>query len=243
MVPKSLDLTYARLMKCHPFGTALYNPPSSSQFRVGGVGYFDSSGAWNPISDVSTSSNPLSPIEASQLAKAPREEQIWGPKLGTSTDGHELGVSTGIGALPLVAATAGTAPIDISAQWSFQSSSRDGAILLTSGPVVHDRYYHREPFLQWMRLNADQLRKLYPEVKEHGVWVVTSTWTAKEAAINCWNDSGKAVKVGFALKALEIGEVAPKGRWVHQGFAAGWISPQANQVRQLGKDSVNNCTG
>lgn len=233
MAPNALDVTYAGLMKCHPFGTALYNPPSSSQFHVGSVGYFDSSSAWNPICDVSTSSGSLSTIEASQLTKAPREEQIWGPKLGTSTIGRELGVSAGIGQLPMVAVTAGAAPIDISARWSFQSSSRDGAILLTSGPVVHDRYYHREPFLQWLRMNANQLRKLYPEVKEHGAWVVTSTWTAKEASINCWNNSSNAVEVGFSLKALELGEVAPKGSWIHQGSAAGWITPQANQVRQL----------
>ncbi|KAH7131617.1 hypothetical protein B0J13DRAFT_107361 [Dactylonectria estremocensis] len=235
MSRKALDLTYAELMRGHPFGTALYLPVPWSQFHPGTIGYFDSTGAWNPIGDISAPStlpSTLTSIDTSDLSQAPSQQQIWGPKLGNETRGRSVDLSVGIGAIPLLAATRGAAPFDISACFRFQSANDKGAVLLTSGPVVHERYYHREPFLQWMRQNARNLATAYPEVKSHGVWIVTSTWAAKDASVNCWTCSTKEVDVGFSTTALEFGEVAPKGSWLHAGSAEGWITARSDENNQ-----------
>ncbi|KAM0344801.1 hypothetical protein ACHAPU_007177 [Fusarium lateritium] len=230
MAPKALDLKYAELMQAHPFGTALYLPVPSSEFQPGSIGYFDSTGAWNPIGNITTQSNlppGLSPIDETTLNRAPADEQIWGPKLGTETRGRAVDLSAGVGSIPMLAASA--LPFDISACFRFQSDKDHGAVLLTTGPVVHDRLYHKEPLLQWMKQNAKSVTKSHPEVRDHGLWIITSTWTAENVSTNCWNSKDKSVDVGFSTTALEFGEVAPKGTYLHGGSSEGWITTQSGE--------------
>lgn len=228
---KALDLKYAELMRAHPFGTALYLPIPSSQFQPGFIGYFDSTGAWNPIGDLTSSSSlppGLSSIDGTTLKRAPSQKQMWGPKLGNETRGRAIDLSVGLGAIPMLAAAA--LPFEVSACFRFQADKNHGAVLLTSGPVVHERYYHKEPLLQWMKQNAKSIVKTYPEVRENGLWIISSTWTAENASVNCWNSKDKSVDVGFSTTALEFGEVAPKGSYLHGGSAEGWISTQSDDV-------------
>ncbi|KAF4439050.1 hypothetical protein FACUT_4404 [Fusarium acutatum] len=226
---KALDLKYAELMRAHPFGTALYLPIPSSQFQPGFIGYFDSTGAWNPIGNLTSSPSlpsGLSSIDGTTLKRAPSQKQIWGPKLGNETRGRAIDLSVGLGAIPMLAAAA--LPFDVSACFRFQADKNHGAVLLTSGSVVHERYYHKEPLLQWMKQNAKSIVKSHPEVRDNGVWIITSTWTAENASVNCWNSKDKSVDVGFSTTALEFGEVAPKGSYLHGGSAEGWISTQSD---------------
>ncbi|KAF5606432.1 uncharacterized protein FSUBG_6040 [Fusarium subglutinans] len=232
MMGKALDLKYAELMRAHPFGTALYLPIPSSQFQPGFIGYFDATGAWNPIGDLTSSSSlpsGLSSIDDTTLKQAPSQKQIWGPKLGKATRGKAIDLTLGLGAIPMLAAAA--LPFDVSACFRFQADTNHGAVLLTSGPVVHERYYHKEPLLQWMKQNAKGIVKSHPEVRENGLWIITSTWTAENASVNCWNSKDKSVDVGFSTTALEFGEVAPKGGYLHGGSAEGWISTQSDEAQ------------
>jgi hypothetical protein len=228
MARKALDLKYAKLMRAHPFGTALYLPIPSSQFLPGFTGYFDATGAWNLLGDITTSSTlpaGLSSIDGTILSRAPSEKQIWGPKLGKETRGRAVDLSLGLGSIPMLAATA--LPFNISACFRFQCDKDHGAVLLTTGPVVNERFYHKEPLLQWMKQNAKSIAKSHPEVRDHGLWIITSTWTARNASVNCWSSHEKAVDVGFSTTALEFGEVAPKGSYLHGGSAEGWITTQS----------------
>ncbi|KAF5557909.1 hypothetical protein FNAPI_5282 [Fusarium napiforme] len=188
---KALDLKYAELMGAHPFGTALYLPIPSSQFQPGFIGYFDSTGAWNPIGDLTSSTSlpsGLSSIDGTTLKRAPAQKQIWGPKLGNETRGRAIDLSVGLGAIPMLAAAA--LPFDVSACFRFQADKNHGAVLLTSGPVVHERYYHKEPLLQWMKQNAKSIVKSYPENEKghvvffHGIrftWIPIRGLTEKKA--------------------------------------------------------------
>jgi hypothetical protein len=63
---------------------------------------------------------------------------------------------------------------------------------------------------EWIKENAKSILKERPEVTDYGLWVVTSIWSAVEAAINCWSGTHKSVDVGFNAKVAEIGKVAPK---------------------------------
>jgi hypothetical protein len=82
-----LDIQYAETMENHPFGIALYRPPSSSEVKPGIIGYFDEFGSWNTIADLADQDDllqkSLSPAE--ELVKAPTDNEIkWGPKVSSS---------------------------------------------------------------------------------------------------------------------------------------------------------------
>lgn len=68
------------------------------------------------------------------------------------------------------------------------------------------------------------------EVIEYGLWIVTSTWSAEECAINVWNEAGKGVGVGFKSSAVGFGELAPSGDWYVDGQDGGWLKVKAEEV-------------
>ncbi|KAK0390649.1 hypothetical protein NLU13_0153 [Sarocladium strictum] len=229
MKVKSLDHDYLSLMRPHPYGRALYKPPTVTHFHPGSVGYFNADLDWTPITDLSdakTSSSPSWPTTAftpppppEQLQSAPVETQTWGPKLGQDTKCRAVELSESIS---LTAFTGGV-PLAAGTCFRFETGSSAGAVLLTNGPVTHRRYFHEAPFKKWVAENAKAILHERPEVAEYGLWVVTSTWTASEAALNCWSSERRAVDVGFNVQVVEIGELAPKGQWKHAGSADGWI--------------------
>lgn len=231
---KPLDVEYMHQMQCHPFGTALYRPQPYNIFHPGIVGYFDLQGNWNPIYDLSSSSSlptagtlSLSPPETVPAFAKP-ESHTWGPKLGTSTHSRNIDLQA-VAAQGLLAATAGI-PLSIGCCCRFESEKSTGAVLMTSAPVVHERLYYEAPLKRWAAANAGRLLAERPEVKTHGMWIVTSTWAADEVAVNCWRDQRKAVDVGFSVGFVEIGEIAPKGEWADGGAADGWIKVKKDEV-------------
>jgi hypothetical protein len=224
-----LDQVYLTLMKHHPYGKAIYKPLSTSSFHPGIVGYFDSVGNWNPIADLSAveASSPatFTPPPSDKLVRAPSEPQTWGPRLGTQTTCREIGLhqSASLAALTGV-------PLGTGSCFRFESSTSAGAVLLVDGAVSHHRYYYEAPFKEWIVANAKSILKDRPEVRDYGLWVITSTWSAAEASINCWSGTQKGVDVGFNFKVVGIGEVAPKGGWHHAGESEGWIRVKGNEV-------------
>lgn len=113
-------------------------------------------------------------------------------------------------------------PISASAVYSFSTDDTAGAVLLTAPPVVHERYYYESPFKDWVKANAVEILRLRPEVKEYGLWIVTSTYGTKMAAINMWKQAGQSVKVGFSAKAVGVGECGPSGEWYKDDRQEGW---------------------
>lgn len=178
---KPLDLEYAYQMRSHPYGIALYHPQPRDTFHPGMVGYFDPYRNWNHIIDISEAStsfpgtlgkDAITPLEnLPPLAKP--EHQTWGPKLGKTTHGREIGLEAGISE-PLLLGTTGV-PLGLGACFRFESEASCGAILMTSDPVVHERFYHESPFKRWVVANAKRLLAEREELKEYELWVVTST--------------------------------------------------------------------
>jgi hypothetical protein len=231
---KPLDIEYADQMRSHPYGTALYNPQPHNIFHPGMVGYFDRAGNWNPIIDLSKLSDPTSPTSTTTLRPPPTlpplatpEHQTWGPKLGLKTHSHQVNLQAGLSQTLLAAA--GT-PISLSSHFRFESEESSGAVLVTSAPIVHERFYHETPFKAWVVANAGRLLAERSELRKCALWVVTSTWAAEEVAVNCWRNCRKAVDVGFQVGVVEVGEVAPTGSWVDCGAAAGWLRARGDDV-------------
>jgi hypothetical protein len=229
MGSKALDQDYLTLMQNHPYGKAIYKPLAVSSFHPGSIGYFDSVGDWNPIADISSAQAAwpaaFTPPPTEKLLSAPSENQTWGPKVGQQTTCRMIDLKESIS----LTALAGV-PLEAGSCFRFETGTSAGSVLLTNGPVSHSRYYHEAPFKQWIAANSKSILNERPEVRDYGLWVVTSTWSVAEAAINCWSGRQKGVDVGFNFKVVEIGELAPKGGWYHAGESDGWIHVRANQV-------------
>lgn len=234
---KTLDIDYAEQMRRHPFGTALYQPQPRDIFHPGMVGYFDTYGNWNPIIDLSQEAA-SSTCESKSTASftppknlpelAVPEKHEWGPKLGTTTRGRRIDVKAGVSEA-LMTGLSGV-PLGVGSCYRFESEKSTGAVLITKAPVVHERFYFESPFKLWVTLNAGRLLAERAELKKHALWVVTSTWASDEVAINCWQDSKRAVEVGFKASFVQIGELAPKGEWVDGGSTDGWMRVKGDAV-------------
>lgn len=51
MTSEMIAKTYARLLKWHGMGHALWDPADSTQIPLGSIGFFDSKGRWNLLFD------------------------------------------------------------------------------------------------------------------------------------------------------------------------------------------------
>jgi hypothetical protein len=91
MAPDSLRILYANQMAPHArFGYALYEPPLSKDLKPGAVGYFDASGSWNPILQLSDGKAVQSAgyVEIKEKLKSAQDENIaWGPKCSSGMRG------------------------------------------------------------------------------------------------------------------------------------------------------------
>lgn len=226
---QSLDSAYASYMRNHPFGTALYSPLPARLFHPGSCGYFDSVGAWNPITDLSSpshlSTQGFTPV-SEELQAAPVDATArWGPKISESAKARKVALSAGISA-----AVAAAIPADLSAFYAFESSNAGGAVLLTAPPITHRKFYYESPFKGWVRDNAVKLVEKRKEVLRYGLWIVTSTWATENCAINMWTDAGKGVEVGFQTSVIELGELGPSGGWWADGRQGGWVKIKAAEV-------------
>lgn len=224
-----LDEVYVTQMRYHGYGRAMYKPVSTSSFHPGTVGYFDKLGNWNPIADLSAIDarwpETFTPPPSDKLVVAPVETQTWGPKTGKETKSRSIEFRESVS---LTAFTG--VPLEAGSCFRIESSESEGAALLVDGVATHHRYHYEAPFKEWIKENAKSILKERPEVKDHDLWVVTSTWSAAEASINCWSGTNKSVDIGINAKVAEIGEVAPNVGWHHAGESEGWIRVKGDEV-------------
>ncbi|KAK4220863.1 hypothetical protein QBC38DRAFT_462115 [Podospora fimiseda] len=95
----------------------------------------------------------------------------WGPKKSYLVKSRTFSAGVGASALP-----AGF-PASVNLVIEFEHSTDFGAVLHCTQDVIHKGYYHLEPFRQWGKANAKKLLELAPDVKEHGFWVVSDTYS------------------------------------------------------------------
>ncbi|KZF19065.1 hypothetical protein L228DRAFT_53304 [Xylona heveae TC161] len=216
-----LHLTYAERMKNHPFGFALYKPTSNTILKPGSVGYFDGSGFWNPITDL-TNKDALKRRnlkEPGELSRAPREEiKGWGPKVSTKVNSYTGDFSGGVdGALTLL-------PAQASVQLKYKMTSDFGAVLVTAAPIIHEAFYYESPFRNWVKENGRALLHgpLAEEIKSHGIFVVTQTYATARCSLTAWQNPSNEVFLGFDIGMTGIGELGPHAGWYEGRSDSGW---------------------
>lgn len=117
---------------------------------------------------------------------------------------------------------------------SFSTKEDTGAILVTKGSVVKDAVYHNEPYRAWCKANMATLLENWPDIRNHGLWVVTSTWSTTEAGINLWKDTSKTLTIGFETSFAPAGEIGPSGGWHTAQSDTGWIVTRTKNVSPPG---------
>ena len=80
-------------------------------------------------------------------------------------------------------------PADASVVYRFKSDAKFGAILMTDQPVWKQAVYHDQPFREWVKTNSPRLLQRYPDIKEHGLWVVKKTYSTKHCSLNAWTSA------------------------------------------------------
>ena len=66
-------------------------------------------------------------------------------------------------------------PVGLAAVFQIESTTENGAILLTEPSIWRDGYYHSHEFEIWVKQNSEAIVRARPEIKERGLWVVE--WT------------------------------------------------------------------
>jgi hypothetical protein len=82
-------------------------------------------------------------------------------------------------------------------------------MLLTSPHVSVERLYDESTYIAWTKKNVAGLFKLYPDAKQKGLYIVTSTYNTSRCATVAWSDPHKQVVLGFKADVAGLGELAP----------------------------------
>jgi hypothetical protein len=211
---------YAKSMKVHGIGHAFLVPESAEDVKPGACGYIDEIGQWRPTVDLSLPlDKPYTPID--ELFKARKQTFQWGPKVSEATKADKLELETNLSGL------AATIPADFSVHIRFHSTSDFGAVLICDGGVSREGYAHKDPFQTWAKQNALKLAQRFPNVKEHGFYIVTTTHATNDVLINTWSDKSNNVVVGFKAGVTGIGEVGPSTECYRAASASDWIQTKS----------------
>ncbi|KAJ5655346.1 hypothetical protein N7507_007296 [Penicillium longicatenatum] len=240
----TLGKLYQQSMLKHPYGYALYEPESSKVLQPGYCGYFTELGQWTPLlgidqkiislgDSLSLTQNGLTRFE--HFHPAPSDERSWGPKLSGHVIQRKIDLETSASAL-----IPSGIPVDIGALYRYSNDDGFGAILMTETPVIKDLVYGTTTFRLWCKENSETILRKWPDVREYGLVIVTSTYRTRLAMLNAWAQKGKEISVGFRGGVVGIGEIAPSSTWYTSHEEAGWVSTEATEP---GESKVVFCGG
>lgn len=158
MPDKTLAEQYAELMKANSEGRFLYYPQRYTDLHPGSVGFFDRSGSWNQIADLSNPESVknagLTPFDRPLTMHEPREV-MWKTKSSESEDERSIRGTGGLsGAMS-------AAPVDVSSEGKYKKGSMKKAALVTGHLVKHQKYKYPfgMPIGSWVQKNGHTLAK------------------------------------------------------------------------------------
>jgi hypothetical protein len=222
MPDESIDFgdKYRQAMKCHSMGVAMYEPTFASKMKPGSCGYLNKLGNWQPMFDLSDEDTlKAAGITAPERAIAMPVMDISTPKPlhGNATRSKEHKVEL---EPPLAAATG--VPVTCSVWWDFTSKYGFGTVLACPSGLRKEGYFESADWAGWAKENAAAIIKYRPKIKEHNLWIITTTYTTKEAWINVWGDSESTVSIGFSAGVEGIAKVAPSVAFSKSASGSNW---------------------
>ncbi|KAL6229366.1 hypothetical protein BDW75DRAFT_245798 [Aspergillus navahoensis] len=199
----SLYDQYAELMNHNPEGRFLYIPQRYSDFHPGSVGYFDRNGGWNEITDLSKPEL----VEKAGFTKLDRTltrlepmEAMWKTRSSESEKERNIHGTSGLsGAMA-------AAPVDISGEGKYKTSSTAKAALITGSVVKHEKFKSPfgPPIQAWVKDNGNRLVKgdFGEDIGKYGLWAIQATWITQECAITMTSGRSHDINLGLALERL-----------------------------------------
>ncbi|KAI7769622.1 hypothetical protein LZL87_003112 [Fusarium oxysporum] len=202
---KSADrwaLQYAQGMADWSFGHACYHRTSSKDVKPGSVGYFDRNGNWKKILSLHDVQKTGEPVvqgiskKFTRLAEPITMHDDVEMEIGTLTSSQTVSTDAGFKIeLQVDIAT----PINVGTDNAYRNSNTLGAVLVMKNPVVRSSIEDGAFLDRWFKENQRLFPEIRSAVREHGVWLVTTTYTTEEIALNVWQDKDKVVKLGFSV--------------------------------------------
>ncbi|EWZ36544.1 hypothetical protein FOZG_10538 [Fusarium oxysporum Fo47] len=192
---------YAQGMVDWSFGHACYHRLSSKNVKPGSVGYFDRNGNWKKIlslQDVQQTGEPVVQGISKKFTRLSEPLKVHDDvemEIGTLTSSQTVSTDAGFKIeVPILAQT----PINVGTDNAYRNSNTLGAVLVMKNPVVRFSIDDGDFIDRWFKENQRLLPEIRSAVREHGVWLVTTTYTTKEIALNVRQDKDKVVKLGFS---------------------------------------------
>ncbi|KAH8723082.1 hypothetical protein GQ44DRAFT_774360 [Phaeosphaeriaceae sp. PMI808] len=208
---------YPKAMKYFHSLYAVWSPDQTGRIKPGACGYFDDSGDWNTIANL----RDIKADDASFLKPPQIPEPIekfqgrWPPICSDGVSWAQMQLDVPI---PIP-----DADIKFEAKIEFTKQKGYGASLVT-GPNVSSTYLENPKaiFQDWIKANYTSIRDRYPDIKDHGLWIITKTYHTRRCAISSWSGLeqsaclyvGAGALVGNSLTLQgAIGETKQSGIW------------------------------
>ncbi|SCO78262.1 uncharacterized protein FRV6_02475 [Fusarium oxysporum] len=233
---------YAQGMVDWSFGHACYHRLSSKDVKPGSVGYFDRNGNWKKIlslQDVQQTGEPVVQGISKKFTRLSEPLKVHDDvemEIGTLTSSQTVSTDAGFKievqvdpAVPILAQT----PINVGTDNAYRNSNTLGAVLVMKNPVVRSSIDDGDFLDRWFKENQRLFPEIRSAVREHGVWLVTTTYTTKEIALNVWQDKDKVVKLGFSAGIDGIVNLEPSIERGEKRHADGSFTYRAKSDERL----------
>ena len=101
-----------------------------------------------------------------------------------------------------------TIPVGADVHIKYKSKRSFGAVLITQKPITLTSYNDETLFQSWLLANKSQLFSSHgPQLRRHGLFLVTRTYTAPSCSINAWVDRNSEANMSVKAKANMMGEL------------------------------------
>ncbi|KAL7768440.1 hypothetical protein ACKLNR_002741 [Fusarium oxysporum f. sp. zingiberi] len=233
---------YAQGMVDWSFGHACYQRLSSKDVKPGSVGYFDRNGNWKKIlslQDVQQTGEPVVQGISKKFTRLSEPLKVHDDvemEIGTLTSSQTVSTDAGFKievqvdpAVPILAQT----PINVGTDNAYRNSNTLGAVLVMKNPVVRSSIDDGDFLDRWFKENQRLFPEIRSAVREYGVWLVTTTYTTKEIALNVWQDKDKVVKLGFSAGIDGIVNLEPSIERGEKRHADGSFTYRAKSDERL----------
>ncbi|KAK3984507.1 hypothetical protein QBC44DRAFT_336888 [Cladorrhinum sp. PSN332] len=184
---------------------ALWGPKPNTALKPGCCGYFDAQGSWNPIVDLGKQD------EASRFGFATvlptlEEESLgkWEPACSENVAWKRVAL-----AAPVKIPQLG---VDLKMKLEFSKDDQYGACLVT-GPTVVNKYYANPKtlFEDWAMKKYGAVSRAVPDVKEHGLWIITKVYETPRCAVAGWAGTSGSLSLYAGAGSLFGGAITLEG--------------------------------
>lgn len=222
---------YAELMKNNGSGYFLFRPQPFNKCHPGAIGTFNQNGVFQQITDLSEPGRPEKDgytAFGDTLIRAPSRTSTWDKISTDSETANSLGVEGGLsGALS-------AAPVDVSAEAKNKWGKTGKAALITKNIIFEEGFEDAPtgPVHDWIKANAKALTKgkWRMEIADHGLWIISRTWSTNECQIKMESAHSRDTSGGFSVGATGIAKGGANASSSAKSNSEGWTTYTASEV-------------